>query len=124
MTPFGVSLPPLNSGVFKHSLVLRKATRLSREHLWPLLNTVGNDRVEWLIQNNKPLTERIFALHPDWLEGLKQGAGNYKWAVDAITDQDAKKMLPDWVAALATKNGEVGEQWLKRELNYLRSFFA
>ena len=118
-----LKLLPINAGRFKKSLVLRQATRASEEYIWPVLEAVGRERVDWLIKNNKPLAWRIFTLRPDWIGGLKRSASSYKWAVDLITDEDVRKMLPGWFTELASENGEVGEQWLGKELGYLRSFF-
>lgn len=111
----------IQANKFRRNLVLNRATTLTKDNIWPLLNQVGPERIAWLIDHDESLIQR---LPQDWKNGLRQKATEYRWAADVLTDEDVKAIFPPWLLEVVAHRGEKGTTWLQREIIILRGFFG
>lgn len=109
--------PIINPTKLRKSFVLHEARNLFEENIWPVLDKVGEGRIDWLIEQDLSLAERL-----DGLVDVSQ-AKRYKWASELITDKDFEFLLPPWFIQTVRKHKERGQDWLLREINLLRSAF-
>ncbi|GEM_PF-5852827 len=102
---------------FAKNLVLIKARKIVQN----VCEGLGRERIAWHIENNKSLVETV---PPELVAHLRGLAAQYSWAAQAITEEDFKKMLPEWVKQLVVENGEGGEEWLAAQVKWLREIFG
>lgn len=82
---------------------------------------MGEQRVKWFIDNDKPFFSRLLQdpnLPEEWRQGLKK-VPQYAWAADMLTYEDVMGFLPEWFGGLVVSNPN-GEQWFTREVETLK----
>jgi hypothetical protein len=95
---------------------LSQARDPAEEHLWPVLNAIGEDRIRWLIEHDRPFHTHI---PEEWEKALGSAKG-YRWALESLTDDDLVSLLPPWLVKLV-KADEKSQMWIGKELKWLRS---
>ncbi|HUV51601.1 MAG TPA: hypothetical protein VMW64_00825 [Dehalococcoidia bacterium] len=111
-----VKFPKFNVKGLKRHVVLSEARDPAEEHLWPVLNTIGEDKIKWLINNDRRFYPHI---PEEWKQALKS-AEKYRWALEALTDDDLVSLLPPWLVKLI-KADEKAQIWVNKEIKWLRS---
>lgn len=81
---------------------------------------LGEQRLAWCIQQGRSLG----GLVPQETEAqYRERAPAYGWAAQAITDEEFRHLLPEWVKALVARHGDAGETWLRDTILWIRGFF-
>ena len=106
----------LNLQAFPRHFVKRKVAHYVND----ICTGLGSERVEWMIQNKKPLTTFVTG---EMDAQLRSYAPHFKWAEQAISDQDFTEMLPGWCMEAVRRHGSDGEAWLRDTIHWIRGFF-
>ena len=101
---------------FAKNMVHVKAKR----HIHMICDTLGTQRIEWMIVNNRSL---LTLLNKTQESQLRQSAPAFQWAEAAISDEDFVGMFPEWTTAIIKKHGEQGQLWLTDTVKWIRGFF-
>ena len=108
-------LPSIDGGRFAKGLARRQVQR----RLLPFLETVGTERISWIIGQDRPLRSFI---QPGTEEALRAKAQEHRWVAMSISDEDLLRMLPPWMHDVIAQHGEQGQDWMRRELGWIREF--
>lgn len=106
----------VNAGVFAKTFVHRKAER----GIQGICDRIGSANMEILIKHDKPLS---LLVPPSDLDDLSKKARQFSWAAKLISDDEFVRMLPDWVREKVKANGEQGNLWLGKQIEWLRGLF-
>jgi hypothetical protein len=106
-----------NPAPIRRSVVLMLVRPNVRELLWPILNAVGRDKLQFLIDTDKPFHKY---LPPQWLSTLQSAeARKWAWALDVLTEEDYFGMLPPWIVEVASRDPKT-YLWVKKEIDWLK----
>ena len=115
--PVATRFPAINADKLRQNLGMTFGRRWSQGYIWPLLDQIGQERISWMMENERPLRDY---LPPDIISFVQANAVQAKRVVDTISDTDALQLLPQWLVDLAA-GSEKGKQWLQGEFDWLRS---
>ncbi len=115
MTESRLKLPRIDAGRLGKGFVMIQG----RRRLAEVIDRLGKGNIQYLIEKDKDLSH--FLSHEKEEEYRKSGKG-YAWLGNLLTDEDFLSMIPSWATELVKGYGEKGEQWLKRQVAWLRAF--
>lgn len=111
----------LNPQKFGAGFVKRKAGRVVTDFMEGMnKDKRGPERVRKLIETGTRMDSLIA---PDKLKDYLELAKQYAWASSLISDNDIVAMLPAWVIAEVRAHGIQGWNWLRVQIDWLRSVF-
>ena len=111
------SLPGINASAVAMGFTLRQVKR----RVCAMVEKLGADNIRWLITNNKPLSS--LAQVQEREGQLRAQALKYSRLASNISEEQFLCMLPPWCLQIVQEHGEQGQQWMREQLIWLRSFF-
>ena len=111
-----MKFPVVQTKRFAQKLVLKKVER----KVQAFVNSLGQERIEWMIQNQKPLASFLTA---EQASAYSQKAKAVSWVASIVSDEDFDDMLPAWCQPLLERYGDSGALWFQQTKVWLRSFF-
>jgi hypothetical protein len=119
-----INLPGINPEIFSNKLMLAKAKRGVKEHLWPLFEAIGETNFRLAIQQGKPFLESLdpSKLPADMQEYISQ-APVYKPLFALFSDEDVLSLLPPWLIKLINSS-EAGQKWWAGELGFMKAIIG
>ena len=109
-------LPVINASALSRSFILKQARRRVGE----VLEGIGQERLRFLIQNNKSLS---LYLSREQEAQYRRQAKSYGFIAKVIGEQELWEILPEWVKGVVVEYGDQGRQWVESQVKWLLSFF-
>ena len=101
---------------FARGYILTVLERQTRE----ICEGLGEARLKWCIENGRAFSSLV---SEETVAQYRKLAPSFHWAESAITDEEFRGLLPEWVKVLVARNGEKGEAWLRDTIAWTRGFF-
>jgi len=87
-----------------------------KAYLWPILDDLGQEKLELMIEKGYDLSHTIPSRLQQW---LREQMGHYKWVLNVLDDNDLIQLLPPWFVNTCAQT-EPGKGWLQRQLDWVR----